>query len=94
TGNKMSWTNGAWPMSYAPAHHFGSCLKKLKKQSAILGYYRGKRLAPQGTGDREQQSVRGNVFSSILYSFPLDMVAIWLPLPANRWVSQRHRKRI
>lgn len=39
TGNKMSWTNGAWPMSYAPAHHFGSCLKKLKKQSAILGYY-------------------------------------------------------
>ena len=40
TGNKMSWTNGAWPMSYAPAHHFGSCLKKLKKQSAILGYYR------------------------------------------------------
>gem|GEM_PF-3016881 len=27
-------------MSCAPAHHFGSCLKKLKKQSAILGYYR------------------------------------------------------
>ena len=40
TGNKMSWINGAWPMSCAPAHHFGSCLKKLKKQSAILGYYR------------------------------------------------------
>lgn len=38
-GTKMSWTKRSVAMSYAPAHHFGICLRKPKKLSTILGHH-------------------------------------------------------
>jgi len=55
TGNKMSWINGAWPMSCAPAHHFGICIKKLKNQSAISGHY-SVRCACLGVRDQRPEA--------------------------------------
>lgn len=40
-GTKMSWTKRSVAMSYAPAHHFGICLRKPKKLSTILGHHNG-----------------------------------------------------